>query len=196
MMQKLASGALVLVCALTFGASTAAAAPITVIGLFSWEVGDPEFGLGPTFSFEYLSVGLLENLSVDLDTDLGSASFAFNTTVGFDNDGDGVEEAFRSQITNDLSAFTIFSAFIRAQGAVLFLLDPNASEARPLLDSNLAPLGLDGVSLLSAQVGIEVPETPPPPPPPAPVPEPATVLLVGIGLAGALVRARRVRPRR
>lgn len=184
-MRSLAVAVLVVLSALAVGPPSAQAASIQVIGQFNWEAGDPLFG--PTFSFEYLSGDLLPNLRLDLETSDGLASFGFNTSAGFDRDQDGIDDVFRSSITDDLSSFTIITAFIRASDVALFLLDPNALET-PLLDSAGVPLGLNGVDQ-SASVAISLPE--PPPPPPTTVPEPGTLVLVALGLAGAVVRSRR-----
>lgn len=189
-MRQLAVGVLVLLSALTIGTFPAQASTITVIGQFSWD--DPGLGTGPLFTFENLSGAPLANLFVDLDTDQGPASYALLYPTGIDANGDGLEDTASLipagaavQLANDLSVFTILHAFLRAQDAVLYLLDPSALEPTPLLDSTGAPLGLDGVTLLSAQVGLLVPE-----PPPNPVPEPPTVALLATALAGVLLRPR------
>jgi hypothetical protein len=181
-MRSLAVAIVVVLGAGSTGPSSAEGASFKTIGQFTWEAGDPLFG--PTFSFEYLVGELMPGLRVDLETSDGLASFAFNTSVGFDNDGDGIDDAFRSQIIEDLSGFSIVAAFIRTSNVALFLLDPITST--PLFDSPDAPAGLDGLNLVSAQVAIEVQTTPDP----EPVPEPATLLLLALGAAGGLVRSR------
>jgi hypothetical protein len=190
MIQKLLGAAVIAIVTLAGNASSAGADPITfnVIGQFSLD--DP--GTGPTFTFENLSGGALENLSLELQTDQGEAFFGFTTTLGIDTNGDGIDDQFVASpiipdgasalISDDLSGFAILQAFIRAPGSILVLLDPNGD---PLLDALGAPRGLDGVLLTSAQVGVEAA--------PAPVPEPSTALLVAGGLAAAFFQRRRAR---
>lgn len=183
-MRSFAIATLMVLGAFSVAPGSASAASINVIGQFSWDPGDPLFG--PTFTFEYFSGDLLTGLSLDLETTDGSASYLFDTSVGFDSDGDGFDDRFRSQVTNDLSGLTILMALVRATDSLLLLLDPDASVQTPLVDSTGAPRGLDGVTLVSAFVGLEVQA----PPPPEPVPEPATLMLLGAGIAGTLIRSR------
>ena len=188
MIHKLLGAAVIAMVTLACGASSADADPITfnIIGQFSLD--DP--GTGPTFTFENLSGGSLENLSLELQTDQGDAFFGFTTTLGIDTNGDGIDDQFVASpiipdgasalISDDLSGFTILQAFIRAPGSILALLDPNGD---PLLDALGSPRGLDGVLLTSAQVGVEAA--------PAPAPESSTLLLVASGLAAVLMRRHR-----
>jgi hypothetical protein len=185
MIKKLVRAAAAAVVLLVSAAATAGADPITinVIGQFSWD--DP--GTGPTFTFENRSGGALGGLSLELETDQGAAFFPFTTTIGTDTNGDGIDDQFVSStiipdgasalIFDDLSAFTILQAFIRAQDRLLFLLDPNGDR---LLDGFGAPRGLDGQGT-SAQVAVDA----------TPVPEPSTLLLMATGLAAVLVRRAR-----
>jgi len=165
-MRKLVTGALVLVCALTFGASQAAAAPINVIGQFSWD--DSGLGLGPTFTFENTSLDSLENLSVYLDTDDAAERFKSYSFFGSIPSG-------MSQTIDDLIGFDILFASIRLGDPSFVLTLFDAFDA-PLVDG----LGAPGDT---AQVDLSA----------APIPEPGTLLLLGSGLAGAFVRRRRAR---
>lgn len=164
-MLKLATGALVLVCALTVGASQAAAAPINVIGQFSWD----DFGFGTTFTFENTSLDSLENLSVYLDTDDAAERFKSYSFFG------SIPSGTPSQITDDLTGFNILFASIRI-GDPSFVLTLFDAGDNPLVNG----LGAPGDT---AQVDLSA----------APIPEPGTLLLLGSGLAGAFVRRRRAR---
>jgi hypothetical protein len=200
-MRQLIVSTLILLSSVMLGTSSATAAQITPIGVFSWEPGVPDL-VDPVFSFVNLSNGLLADLSVEVVTDSGTAVYDFLYPTGLDSDGDGFEEldsiipdgAFAQIFSADLLALTTFQAFLRTPGGRLFLVDPHAPEPALLRGPDGAAVGLDESILTSAAVAFGM--TDPEPPPPDPVPEPATILLVGIGALGALIRSRRLQPRR